>query len=87
MGRFRSLGTLREVHTPQGTWDSRDTRVCGHAITVTGAKVANIHPLSYGGFIRFSFVLVTVCFSSIWLLDLLYKGEMFLFVSFEAKYI
>ena len=52
---------------------------------VIGAMVAKFHPLSYGDFIRFAFVLATVskvigyriCFTKvIW----------FLFVSFKAKY-
>ena len=46
MGRFGSVWTLREcVDMP---------------LSVTGAMVAKFHPISYGGFIRFSFVLVPV---------------------------
>ena len=53
---------------------------------VTGAMVAKFHPISYGGSIRFSFILVTVskaigyrvCFTRV---------ICFLFVSLKAKYI
>ena len=47
MGRFGSEQTL-------SPW------VCGHAVPVTGAVVATFHPVSYGGSIRFSFVLASV---------------------------
>ena len=45
MGTFGTVGTLR---------------VCGHAMPVLGAVVAKFHPVSYGGFIRFSFVFTSV---------------------------
>ena len=36
--------------------------MCGHALPVTVAVVAKFHPVSYGGSIRFSFVLATLSF-------------------------
>ena len=55
--------------------------MCGHAVPVTGTVVAKFHPVSYGGFIRFSFVLTPVykVFG--------YQIYIFLLVSFKAKYI
>ena len=60
--------------------------MCGHAMPVTGTMVAKFHSVSYEGFIRFSFVLMTVS-KAIGYLVYFTKVIWFLFVSFKAKYI
>ena len=61
--------------------------VCGHTIPAAGAVVEKFHPVSYGGFIRFCLVLTTVSKVIGLISGVLYKGYLFLFVSFKAKYI
>ena len=53
---------------------------------VTGTVVTKFHPVTYGGFIRFAFVLMAVS-KAIVLRVCFAKVMWFLFVSFKAKYI